>query len=144
MTIGVSYYIIKFLKSFNIIKSRGKLSIEKAYKKAFQRDPENFIRYGRAVSVCSAMVSGSLLQANSKDIMNSIIERWNNRGLNKKPSRELKNLIEEALFDAVDIGFLERRDKEIYFLTDIGGKIGRDWIKKMEQGWSAGIKFESE
>jgi len=142
--IGVSYYIIKFLRVFNMIKNRGKLSIEKAYKKAFQKDPQNFIRYGRAVSVTSAMVSGSLLQATSKDIMNSMIERWNNNGLKRKPSLELKNNIEEALFDAVDIGFLERRNEEVYALTDTGGEIGRDWIKKMEQGWNAGIKFKPE
>ena len=142
--IGVSYYIIKSLRVFNMIKNRGKLSIEKAYKKAFQKDPQYFIRYGRAVSVTSAMVSGSLLQATSKDIMNSMIERWNNNGLKRKPSLDLKNIIEEALFDAVDIGFLERRNEEVYALTDTGGEIGRDWIKKMEHGWNAGIKFKSE
>lgn len=125
-----------------MLKNRGKLSMQAVYKKTFGKDPENFIRYGRAVSVASALVSGNFLQATSSQVMKAMIDRWNQSGLNRKPSHSLKNAIDEALFDAVDIGFLERKSEDLFVLTDTGGEIGRDWMKKMEFGMEAGIRFK--
>lgn len=138
--LGISFYIIKFLRYMSQLKKRGKLSLKTAYKKTFEKDPENFIRYGRAVSVTSALVSGNLLQASSNDIVKAMLERWKTSGLKKSPS-DLINSVDEALFDAVDLGFLEKKNEKIYILTDTGGEIGRDWVKKMQFGFQAGIKI---